>query len=201
MAEVIAQNKFPCPTCGAEATWNPGKQALVCGYCGTVSPAAVETTPGGATVIQERDLGAALRSIPDDQRGWNAERVQVLCQSCKAISVFEPNRVGQRCDFCGSASLVRSSDVKEPFRPESLLPFKISDTQVRDSVRQWYGQRWFAPNALGTRAMTDQLHGIYIPYWTFDAQVHADWTAQSGYYYNDIEAFTDAQGRRQTRTV
>jgi hypothetical protein len=26
------------PDCGAEATWNPAKQALVCNYCGTVAP-------------------------------------------------------------------------------------------------------------------------------------------------------------------
>ncbi len=201
MADVVAQNKFPCPACGAEATWNPGKQALVCNYCGTTSPAQLETRPGGETVIEERDLAAALRSIPDDQRGWQAERVEVLCQSCQAISVFAPSRVGQRCDFCGSASLVPYSETREPFRPESLLPFKISDTQVRESIRQWYGQRWFAPNALGARAMTDQLKGVYLPYWTFDAQVHADWSAESGYYYYVTEHYTDAQGKRQSRQV
>lgn len=200
MADVVAQNKFPCPACGAEATWNPGKQALVCDYCGTTSPAQLETLPG-ATAIEERDLAAALRSLPDDQRGWQAERIEVLCQSCKAISVFAPSRVGQRCDFCGSASLVPYHETREPFRPESLLPFKVSDTQVRESIRQWYGQRWFAPNALGTRAMTDQLKGVYLPYWTFDAQVHADWTAESGYYYYVTEHYTDAQGRRQARQV
>ena len=27
------------------------------------------------------------------------------------------------------------------------------------------------------------MKGLYIPYWTFDAQVHAEWTAESGYYY------------------
>jgi len=201
MSEVIAQNKFPCPACGAEATWNVGKQALVCNYCGTVSPAQLDVPPIQETLIQEYDLATALSSIPEGQRGWQTERVEVLCQSCKAISVFEPSRVGQRCDFCGSASLVLHTETQQPFRPESLLQFKISDTQVRDSIREWYGQRWFAPNALGTRAMTDQLHGVYLPYWTFDAQVHADWTAESGYYYHETEHFTDAQGRRQARQV
>jgi len=201
MADVVAQQKFACPACGAEATWNPAKQALVCSYCGTTSPAKLETTPAGAAVIQERDLAAALRSIPDDRRGWKTQRVQVLCQSCKAISTFEPSRIAQRCDFCGSAALVPYQDVKEPFSPESLLPFKVSDTQVRDAIRLWYGRRWFAPNALGTRALTDQLHGMYIPYWTFDAQVAADWTAESGYYYYETQYYTDAQGNRQSRQV
>ena len=49
--------------------------------------------------------------------------------------------------------------------------------------------------------MTDTLHAIYLPYWTFDAQVSADWTAESGDYYWDTEWYTDAQGRRQARQV
>ena len=201
MPDAIAQQKFACPACGAEATWNAAKQALVCGYCGTASPATLESTPGGGDTIREHDLAIALRSIPDDRRGWKTERVEVLCQSCKAISVFEPTRIAQRCDFCGSASLVPYTEVKEPFSPESLLPIKISDTQVRDEIRAWYGRRWFAPNALATRALTDQLHGLYIPYWTFDARVQADWTAESGYYYYETESYTDAQGHRQSRQV
>ena len=200
MADAVARQKYACPACGAEATWNPAKQALVCNHCGTVSPTTLPAAPGGGA-IPEHDLVAALRSVPDGQRGWQTERVQVLCQSCKAISVFEPNRVAQRCEFCGSASLVPYEETKEPFRPESLLAFKVSDVQVRETIRQWYGSRWFAPNALGTRALTDQLHGMYVPYWTFDAQVHADWTAESGYYYYETESYTDAQGNRQTRQV
>lgn len=199
-ATATAQSKFHCPACGAEATWNPAKHALICGYCGTESPAELETTPGGDAVIKEHDLVAALRS-QDGKRGWQTERVQVLCQSCRAISVFEPSRIAQRCDFCGSAALVPYQEAKEAFSPESLLAFKISDVQVREAIRQWYGSRWFAPNALGTKAMTDQLHGVYLPYWTFDANVSADWQAESGYHYYVTEYYTDANGNRQSRQV
>lgn len=201
MPEVIARGKFSCPACGAEATWDPAKGALVCNYCGTVSPATMALTQTGEETIVEHDLVAALREIPDKARGWEAEKVQVKCQSCQAISVFDPARVGQRCDFCGSAALVPYEEVKEAFRPESLLEFRVSETQVRDSIRRWYGSRWFAPNALKSRAMTDTVKGIYIPYWTFDAQVHADWMAESGYYYYETETYTDQNGKLATRQV
>lgn len=201
MSDATAHQKFSCPACGAEAQWNPAKQALVCGFCGTVSPAKLEHTPGGDDVIKELDLVTALRSIPDDQRGWQAEKTSVRCQSCQAISVFDPTRVGQRCDFCGSAALVPYEEIKEVFRPESLLPMKLAESQVRDSIRRWYGSRWFAPNKLKSGAMTDTVHGIYIPYWTFDAQVHADWTAESGYYYYVTESYQDSNGNTQTRQV
>src|SRR5581483_10824624 len=191
MAEVTAQQKFSCPACGAEAQWNPAKNALICPFCGTTSPAQTQLTASGAEVVVEHDLAAALRGIPDEQRGWQAERVSVRCQSCQAISVFDPARIGQRCDFCGSTA----------FRPESLLPMKMSEAQVRDAIRQWYGSRWFAPNALKNAALTDTVKGLYIPYWTFDARVHADWTAESGYYYYVTETYTDANGKTSERQV
>ncbi len=199
--EATAQKKFSCPSCGGEAQWNPAKKLLVCPFCGNTSPAQAELTAGGEEQIIEHDLVAALRGIPDSARGWQADKTSVKCQSCQAISVFDAARVGQRCDFCGSSALVPYEEIKEAFRPESLLPMKISENQVRDSIRQWYGSRWFAPNKLKHAALTDTVKGLYIPYWTFDAQVHAEWTAESGYYYYETEYFTDANGKQQSRQV
>ena len=202
MPEAVAHNKFSCPACGAEAVWNPAKKALVCNFCGTTSPANIELTGFSATeTIVEHDLATALRAIPDEARGWQAEKTSVRCQSCQAISVFDPARVGQRCDFCGSSSLVPYEEVKAAFRPESLLEFKLAEAHVRDAIRGWLAGRWFAPNALKTRASTDTVKGLYIPYWTFDAHVDAAWTADSGYHYYETETYTDSKGDRQTRQV
>lgn len=197
-SEITAKSKFACPACGGEAHWNPAKQALVCPYCGTVAPGEL---PTDGSAVQERDLVQALRNIGNDQRGWQAEKSSVKCQACQAITVFDPTRVAQRCDFCGSSALIPVDEMKAPIRPESLLEFKLPETAVRDKVREWYGNRWFAPNALKGRALTDRVHGIYLPYWTFDAQVHADWSAESGHHYYTTESYTDSQGRSQTRQV
>jgi ribosomal protein S27E len=197
-SEIAAKSKFSCPACGAEAVWNPAKKALVCPFCGTVSPAELKTDGSG---IVENDLVTALRNVGADQRGWQAEKKSVKCQSCQAITVFDPTRVGQRCDFCGSPALIPIEEITAPIRPEALLEFKLAETDARDLVRKWYGNRWFAPNALKSRALTDQVHGLYIPYWTFDSQVHADWTAESGYYYYETEHYTDSDGKQQTREV
>jgi ribosomal protein S27E len=198
MDEVRAQNKFHCPSCGAEAVWNPSKQMLVCNYCGTSAP----MQPGEAGgEVKENCLITALRNIDPDHRGWATATRSVKCQSCQAITVFEPSRAAQRCDFCGSASIIPVDEQLRPIRPESVLEFKISEVNVRESIRQWYGSRWFAPNKLATKALTDTVKGIYIPYWTFDAQVSADWTAMSGDYYYETESYTDSNGNRQTRQV
>ena len=61
--------------------------------------------------------------------------------------MFDADKVGRRCDFCGSAALVPYEEVKDAFRPESLLPLKVTEPQARDLIRAWYGRQWLAPNA------------------------------------------------------
>ena len=80
--------------------------------------------------------------------------------------------------------MVDYEELKPPIRPSSLLPFKVTESQVRESIRAWYRGRWFAPNALKSRARMDTVHGIYIPYWTFDAIVYCPWSADAGHYYS-----------------
>ena len=103
VADISALDKYPCAACGAQAQWNPAKQLLVCPFCGTAAPFTVDAATGA---IEELDLAKALREMPDEERGWQAEKRTVQCQSCKAVSVFDPERVGQNCDFCGSPALV-----------------------------------------------------------------------------------------------
>ena len=191
-----AQPKFACPACGGEAVWNPAKAKLVCPFCGTESPAPLAVDG----VIAEHDLVAAIRAIPDDARGFASDARQVRCQSCNAISVLDPSRQAQTCAFCGSAQLVAYTETKPAFRPESVLPFRRSETQARDGIRAWYGKLWLAPSALKRRALTDTVRGVYLPYWTFDAQVEADWTADAGHYYYETETYV-ANGETRTRQV
>jgi hypothetical protein len=190
--DLTAIKKFNCTACGAEAVWTPAKKTLVCPYCGTV--ANVELNKDVAAV-RENDLLLALKSVPEEEAGWQVARKTVKCQSCQAISVFDLARIAQRCDFCGSPSLLALDDIQAPVRPEALLPFTVPDTKVREDIRRWYGSHWFAPNALGNKALTDTLHGLYLPYWTFDANIYAQWQAEAGYYYT----VQDSQGRSEQR--
>ena len=200
MAEVSALKKHPCPECGGDAEWSAAKQALACPYCGTLVPWADGEDPLGAAIV-EHDLETALASSSPAAHGLRAEKKSVKCESCQAISIFDPDRAAQRCDFCGSPAIVPVDATEDLITPESLLPAVVAAPQVRDLLRAWYGSRWFAPTKLKRAALTDTLHGIYLPYWTFDAHVDAQWTAESGYHYYVTETYQDAQGKTATRQV
>ena len=189
---VTALEKHECPACGAQAEWNPGKQKLICPFCGTESPYHIDRELGK---VVELDLVKALRELPDEERGWQTERRSVQCQSCKAVMVFDPARVGQNCEFCGSPALVDYQEIKAPIRPQGVLPFKIDAGRVRDDIRRWWRTKWFAPNRLAKSALVDTVHSLYIPYWTFDAHAHCPWEAEAGHYYYVNVAGLDSKGR------
>jgi hypothetical protein len=195
---VSALDKHACPACGAQAEWNPAKQLLICPFCGSESPYEGHKQGG---VVDELDLVSVLRSLPEEAKGWAAARRSVQCQSCKAVMVFDPVKVGKNCEFCGSPALVDYDDIQAPITPQSLLPFTVSQSDIRDRMKRWYAKKWFAPNAFKTKSLVDQVHGLYIPYWTFDASVHCTWTADAGHYYYTTETYRDSQGRSRTRQV
>jgi hypothetical protein len=193
---VSALEKIECPACGAQAEWNPTKQKLVCPFCGTESPYQFDRDQGK---VSELDLVRTLRELPDDERGWLTARRTVQCQSCRAVMVFDPARVGQNCEFCASPALVPYDEVKAPIRPQGVLPFRIDASQIRDSIRSWWRSKWFAPGKLSRTALVDTLRSLYIPYWTFDAHVHCPWQAEAGYHYYVPVTGHDAKGRPVTR--
>jgi ribosomal protein S27E len=190
VSETPALSKFACPACGGEAVWDPANQKLACPFCGTESP----MKPQAAAAVVEHDLATALRAAGDDRHGSETERREVRCRSCNAISVLDAARQAQRCEFCGSAELVPYEASAPAFRPESVLPFRVSEGEARERIRAWYAKLWLAPAALKRKALTDTVRGVYLPYWTFDA------TAEAGHYYYDTETYVE-NGRLRTRQV
>jgi predicted RNA-binding Zn-ribbon protein involved in translation (DUF1610 family) len=195
-SEIRTVEKHACPACGAQAEWNPTKQKLVCPFCGTESPYQIDRETGK---VRELDLVAALRDLPESERGWLTDRRSVQCQSCHAVMIFEPTRVGQNCEFCGSPALVDYTEIKSPISPIGVLPFKVDRNAIRDTIRGWWRSKWLAPGRLSRSALVDTVHSLYIPYWTFDAQAHCPWDAEAGHYYYVSVQGRDAQGRPVVR--
>ena len=107
----------------AQAEWNPGKQALVCSFCGTTTPFTIDE----AGTIHELDLAPRCASCRTNSGDGCGETVGPVSELQGGLGV-RSERVGQNCDFCGSP-LVPYDEIKAPIRPESLLPFKVTEAE------------------------------------------------------------------------
>ena len=179
MADVAALDKHPCAACGAQAQWNPSKQALVCGFCGTSAPFWRGCQPGA---ILELDLWVkALRKLPDEgARLARGAAVRPVPELQGRLGVRARSRRAELRLLRIPQAGVQDDKIKAPIRPQSLLPFKASEGDVREQMRRWYASpKWLAPNSLRKRALVDRVRGVYIPYWTFDAHVICPWDAEA----------------------
>lgn len=168
--------KFPCPQCGADVLWHPGAKRMRCGYCGFERDAIEE---GEETVrVLERSLEEGLKN--PEKVGWGMERKAVRCTKCGAVETLGPGVAATRCAFCGTPAVVEAPPDAELVRPQGVLPFRVSRHDALGRFRAWLGKLWFRPSDLGKRAEIENIQGVYVPFWTFDAQTVSDWTAESG---------------------
>ena len=198
---------LPCAQCGAELEFKPGAVQLKCGYCGHSQ--TIEVKEGAAVV--EYDLNDAIsRYLGQVKKMEPSTSKQVKCSDCGADIIVEAGSKTARCDYCGGKRIVEEELPPEVLRPEALLPFTFDSPDAVIRFRKWlagegfWGKLWVMlvrPGALQQRASVGDLHGIYVPFWTYDSNAHSNWTAQAGYYYYVTEHYTDSQGKRQSRQV
>lgn len=183
-----------CSGCGASVVYEAGSERLRCPYCGNESE-----IPLSYEGIEEIDLETALKAARE-QREAIPEHTVLSCGSCGAQIACREARA--TCDFCGSEAVSEAALQSQPVRPQGILPFGISREAAREAFQRWLKSLWFAPSDLSRRARMEELRGVYLPAWTFDAQVWAHWQAVPGYRRTRTERYFDQQLRSwQTRTV
>ncbi len=188
---------FPCSSCGADLVYEPGDGFLTCPYCGHK-----EAIPESTTQVEEQSFEQHLQIRPEQMAKLSTDALEVQCQSCGAKSIFTPPEVAGRCEFCGVQIVAQPKSADPILTPGGLLPFHVTQQQASSGLRHWLSSRWFAPNGLKQFAQPDAIHGVYIPFWTYDTSTTTYYTGQRGEYYYVTETYTerDAQGRSVQRT-
>jgi predicted RNA-binding Zn-ribbon protein involved in translation (DUF1610 family) len=193
--------KFPCPSCGSQMSFDAAQGILACAHCGNTM--AVPTT---ATAIREYDLEAALKQATAAPRetGYGGDKRSIKCKSCGAVNTVDASVVSTECPFCGSNQVVPQEQVAQVVKPESLLPFQVDQAKAVALFRKWLGSGFFRPTPVRRIARDAQarIHGMYLPFWTFDAFTSSWWEAEAGHYYYTTETYwdTDDKGQKVQRT-
>lgn len=190
-------HRFRCPGCGADLQFAPEGGNLTCPYCGRQEQI---TPPAGA--VEERSYEQYLQ-LHADQMGTLAEgALEVACQTCGATVTFTPPMVAGECDFCGSPLVAQPRSADPVLAPEGVLPFSVTKDGAAGFVGKWIASRWFAPNALKKFASPDEIGGVYIPFWTYDAFTMSRYEGERGEHYYTTEHYTerDSQGNTVSRS-
>lgn len=197
-SEEVTHSRFPCKQCGAVLTYDIGSTNLSCNYCGVENEIQVSEQ-----AVHEYDIHHALRELERVARV--AEDTSVLhCTTCAADFDLDDHVHAGECPYCGTPVVSSTGHVK-PIRPKALLPFAIDAKQAQEYYKKWLSGLWFAPSALKKYAGDDvSLHGVYIPYWTYDSKTRTAYRGMRGdVYYVRQSYMANVNGRslRRTRSV
>lgn len=192
-----AGRKFPCPSCGARLDFDPAARGLKCPYCGYEQ----KINRGDPDDVAERDYDEYLDREEASGRAIPGRSSETRCPGCGAMVLLEDNVATDKCPFCLTHLEGKPEAAKGMIPPESLLPFTKDLRDARDAFTAWLGSLWFAPTELKKLAALGQLTGVYIPYWTYDANTVTFYDGERGENYTTTESYTDSNGNTQTRTV
>lgn len=178
-APVSDMKSVICPNCGASLSYQPGTVNLVCEHCGSSFEIKEEIPAQQAQ--KENDLLAALTNT------WQTAQQQgqayvVKCPACGAETALEKNIFSGECAFCGSPITV-TPDTRAVANPQAVLPFKLERQAASTEFGKWLRKLWFAPNDLKKLAWSDRFNGIYLPFWTFDADTQSSYQGERGEHY------------------
>lgn len=167
-------SNFPCPSCGANMTFNPETQTLTCGYCSK----SVEIASKDGN-IEEYDFFTAKDTSAGN---WGSETRVMQCQNCGAETVLDVFNTAQTCAFCGSPHVVKNA-ASAGIAPESLIPFLISFKKAAENYNKWLSGKFFAPREVKREHKAIRLNGVYVPFWTYDADTWSAYAGEAGEYY------------------
>lgn len=182
-------NKFPCPGCGGDMVFDAEKQSLTCQYCGNV----IEIAKEDYSVVKEYPIETAMERA---SRDWGGKTEIIRCESCGAETIIQANQLTTECAFCGSIHILQEPQ-ENTIRPETMIPFKIDKRNALSKYKTWLKKRWLAPGNLKVLAREEKMSGVYIPFWTYDAETDSFYTAEKGTYYYVTETVfvKDSNGR------
>lgn len=185
--------KKACANCGAELKYKPGTTSVTCEYCGHEEKISLEVDP-----IKELPLRQFLQ---EKGAQANSEEISILhCKNCGANQHVEENYKSLNCVYCGEPLIKEDATTEEWILPGAVLPFQLTQKEALQIFKKWVSKLWWAPNDLKKATLKPQsTKGLYLPYWTFDANLYAQYRGQRGDYYYVNKTYRDSKGNTRTR--
>jgi len=196
-ADIPAEHRFPCDNCGADFRYDPTARRLICDHCGNTGEIDGQAT--APTALAELDYRAALSAeLPLAEM----EETRVSkCPNCGAEVEFDADIHATECPFCATP-VVTDTGTHRHIKPKGVLPFAIDEADARDAMTAWLGRLWFAPSGLQDYARKGRaMQGIYVPYWTFDADTRSAYTGERGTVYYETQIVVRDGKRQQVRVA
>lgn len=165
--------EYKCPSCGGALEFSSAEQKMKCPYCD--SEFEVDTL---------KALDDELKNDRDDEMDWDTEpggewadgeadgMYVYSCDSCGGEVVGDETLGATSCPYCGN-HVVMSRQFKGELKPDYVIPFKLDKKAAKEGFFKHLKGKRLLPKVFKSETHIDEIKGIYVPFWLFDAEAHA----------------------------
>ncbi len=186
--------EYKCPCCGGAISFDSTLQKLKCPFCDTEFE--IDTLKSYDEDLKQ-DSGDDLvwQEMPGTE--WAAGEEENLslyvCKSCGGEIIGDRNMAATSCPYCGN-NVVVPTQFKGDLRPDYVIPFKLTKGDAVNALKNHLKGKRFLPRVFGDQNHIEEIKGIYVPFWLFDAEaeVNARYKATRSRMWTDAD-FTNTE--------
>ena len=111
------------------------------------------------------------------KRCWQEGEADALhsyvCSSCGGEIVCEKTTAATNCPFCGNP-VVMTERLSGMLKPDYVIPFKLDKQAAKAGLARHLQGKRLLPKVFKDQNHIDEIKGVYVPFWLFDADAAAD---------------------------
>ncbi len=170
MADLL---QYKCPSCGGRLEFNSTVQMMKCPYCDTEFE--VETLRSFDADLQKEgkdDLHWETNAGGEWAQGETDGLKVYNCQSCGGEIICEESTAASKCPYCDNP-IVMKGNFSGALKPDVVIPFKLDKKAAKEAYYRHLEGKKFLPKVFREENHIDEIKGLYVPFWLFDADVDA----------------------------
>ena len=161
MEKKIKTNQASCPSCGATMRYSPEKLKLFCENCQSCKDILFEQ-------VKTKHSWEDRNEKTVQTKEWAQETKNLKCPNCGANVILNKLEYSKACPYCNS-SLVGDTDELPSMAPDGIIPFIFGRDEAANKYVKGMRKKWFLPNKFKKAPPTDNIYGVYIPSFSYDA--------------------------------
>lgn len=171
----MALQEYKCPCCGGAIEFNSQIQKMKCPYCD--SEFEMEALQQFDEVLtdegtQTDDMSWETQAGTEWEQGEQENLRSYVCNSCGGEIIGDDTTAATACPYCGNP-VVMMGQFKGTLKPDYVIPFKLDKKAAKEGLKKHLKGKLLLPKVFKDENHIDEIKGIYVPFWLFDAGADA----------------------------
>ena len=186
MAEII---EYKCPNCSGAISFDSSIQKMKCPYCESeLEMDSLKKLDQALTELPASEDLSWEKGASDQWQEEEAKEMRVYaCQSCGGQLMTDATTAATACPYCDNPVVLKER-LAGDLKPHAVIPFKLDKEAAKAALNKHLLGKRLLPKVFKDQNHIDEVKGIYVPFWLFDADVAAD----GQYEATKVRTWTDA---------